>query len=263
MAESTVWVSLLATILVILLSAIFWVRWWPRHVFLVDYRCYRPAKTLRAPFSTFVEHVWFSSGGDEDLADFHLKVLKRSGVSEDSSAPDPAHEIPANQTRCAMEEEIQTVLYPIISDLLSVNGVEPASIDAVVSNCSLSSPSPSISAMVVNEFGLQGDVLTYSLTGMGCSAGLLSVDLVKDLMQERREFLALVVSMEAVGAHGYSGKVKSMVVTNCLFRMGGAAILLSNRKCFRRCSKYVLQHLVRTHLGYDDRAYRFYLFFFF
>ena len=38
--------------------------------------------------------------------------------------------------------------------------------------------------------------------------------------------------------------------------MGGAAILLSNRKQDKHKAKYKLQNLVRTHLGSDDQAYQ-------
>ncbi|CAK7340634.1 unnamed protein product [Dovyalis caffra] len=50
--------------------------------------------------------------------------------------------------------------------------------------------------------------------------------------------------------------VKSMLLANCLFRMGSAAILLSNRKSDRQVTKYRLQHLVRTHLGSKDSLYK-------
>ncbi|KAI0500619.1 hypothetical protein KFK09_018833 [Dendrobium nobile] len=46
-----------------------------------------------------------------------------------------------------------------------------------------------------------------------------------------------------------------MLLSNCLFRVGGAAVLLSNRRQDRRLSKYQLLHTVRTHKGSDDRSY--------
>lgn len=66
---------------------------------------------------------------------------------------------------------------------------------------------------------------------------------------------ALVMSMENITLNWYSGNNRSMLVSNCLFRMGGAAILLSNRRSDRRRSKYQLVHTVRTHKGADDRSY--------
>ena len=53
----------------------------------------------------------------------------------------------------------------------------------------------------------------------------------------------------------YAGNDRSMLLTNCLFRLGGAAILLSNRSSDRRRSKYELVHTLRTHKGGDDRSY--------
>lgn len=46
-----------------------------------------------------------------------------------------------------------------------------------------------------------------------------------------------------------------MLVTNCLFRMGGVAILLSNRKQDKTIARYMLQHLVCTHMGSKDTSY--------
>ncbi|GAB4837904.1 Protein Nef [Ancistrocladus abbreviatus] len=47
-----------------------------------------------------------------------------------------------------------------------------------------------------------------------------------------------------------------MLIPNCLFRVGGAAVLLSNKSCDRRRAKYKLLHVVRTHRGADDKAFR-------
>jgi 3-ketoacyl-CoA synthase len=91
---------------------------------------------------------------------------------------------------------------------------------------------------------------------MGCSAGLLSVNLVKDLLKVHKNSLALILSMEAVAPNGYNGNTKSKLIANALFRMGGAAILLSNKNQDMGIAKYKLQHLVRTHLGSKDTAYQ-------
>ena len=66
---------------------------------------------------------------------------------------------------------------------------------------------------------------------------------------------ALVVSMESMTLNWYSGNNRSMLITNCLFRMGAAAILLSNQSSDRHHSKYQLIHTVRTHKGADDQCY--------
>ena len=40
---------------------------------------------------------------------------------------------------------------------------------------------------------------------------------------------ALVVSTENITQNWYFGNERSMLIPNCLFRVGGAAVLLSNR----------------------------------
>ena len=50
-------------------------------------------------------------------------------------------------------------------------------------NCSLFNPTPSLSAMVVNHFGMRPDIKSYNLSGMGCSAGIISIGLARELLQ--------------------------------------------------------------------------------
>ncbi|KAL8542711.1 hypothetical protein ACS0TY_003549 [Phlomoides rotata] len=56
--------------------------------------------------------------------------------------------------------------------------------------------------------------------------------------------------------NSYTGTERAMILPNCQFRMGGAAILLSNRWADRRHVKYYLVHVVRTHNRADDKSYR-------
>lgn len=53
----------------------------------------------------------------------------------------------------------------------------------------------------------------------------------------------------------YTGTDRSMLIPNTLFRMGAAAIVMTNKPSERHRAKYKLQHVVRVHLGADDTAY--------
>ncbi|KAK3024102.1 hypothetical protein RJ639_044204 [Escallonia herrerae] len=66
---------------------------------------------------------------------------------------------------------------------------------------------------------------------------------------------AQVVSLQSITQNLYRGNSQSMLVTNCIFCLGGAAIVLSNRSFDRYRSKYQLLETVRTHKGADDKLY--------
>ena len=54
----------------------------------------------------------------------------------------------------------------------------------------------------------------------------------------------------------YPGRHKDFLVANAIFRMGGAAMLMTNKpQLYSRC-KYELQHSERVHTGQDDTSYR-------
>ncbi|KAK4388956.1 3-ketoacyl-CoA synthase 10 [Sesamum angolense] len=76
------------------------------------------------------------------------------------------------------------------------------------------------------------------------------------MLQANPNNYAVVVSTEMVGYNWYPGKDRSMLIPNCYFRMGCAAMLLSNRHRDHRRAKYRLEHIVRTHKGADVRSFR-------
>jgi 3-ketoacyl-CoA synthase len=50
---------------------------------------------------------------------------------------------------------------------------------------------------------------------------------------------ALVVSTENITQNWYFGNDRAMLIPNCLFRVGAAAVVLSNRRSDRRRAKSV------------------------
>ncbi|KAI9109073.1 hypothetical protein K1719_020028 [Acacia pycnantha] len=90
---------------------------------------------------------------------------------------------------------------------------------------------------------------------MGCSGGVLAIDFAKRLLQSHPNSYAMVVTAENTNKGTYLGNNRSMLVANCLFRMGGSASLLSNHPSDRHRSKYQIIHTLRTHLASDDRSY--------
>ncbi|XP_072952682.1 3-ketoacyl-CoA synthase 6-like [Typha angustifolia] len=228
----------------------------PRPVYLVDYACFRPPAHYRVPFSTFFEHAKLVPFFDEKTVKFQVRILERSGLGEETCLPPASHCLPPQRSMQASRAEAELVIFSAIDQLLAKTGISPKQIDLLVVNCSLFSPTPSLSAMIVNRYDLRSNIRSFNLSGMGCSAGLISIDLARDLLQAHPDAYALVVSTEIITPNYYIGKERAMLLPNCLFRMGAAAILLTNRRRERARAKYRLAHVVRTHKGAADAAFR-------
>ncbi|KAK4775685.1 hypothetical protein SAY87_023646 [Trapa incisa] len=227
----------------------------PRSVYLVDFACYKPDPARKCTREVFIERSGLTGSFTNENLAFQRKILERSGLGQDTYLPEAVMRIPPNPCMDEARKEAEAVMFGAIDGLLEKTGVKSKDIGILVVNCSLFNPTPSLSAMIVNHYKLRGNILSYNLGGMGCSAGLISIDLAKQLLQANPNSYALVVSMENITLNWYFGNDRSMLVSNCLFRMGGAAILLSNRWSDRRRSKYQLVQTVRTHKGSEDRSY--------
>ena len=83
-----------------------------------------------------------------------------------------------------------------MKDVLAKAGVSPRQVGAVITNCSLFNPTPSLSATIMNHFGMSSRTINYNLGGMGCSAGVVAVDLARQLLQVYPDTYVLVVSHE-------------------------------------------------------------------
>lgn len=146
----------------------------------------------------------------------------------------------------------QTVIFDCVRNVLAQTNTKAKDINILVINCSLFSPTPSLCSMVINEFGMRSDISSYNLSGMGCSAGIISIELVKNLLAAKPNSTALIVSTENLTQSLYHGNDRGFLLQNTLFRVGGAAMILSNKWTDAFRARFKLLHVVRTQYVSED-----------
>ena len=227
----------------------------PPPVYLVDFSCFKPPSFCRIPFSSFLENASLFQFHDAESLSFMAKVLTTSGQSEETCVPPSFHYIPPKTHLRESIKEVHMVLFPIMEDLLSKTNLSPRDIDILIVNCSGFCHCPSLSSIIINKYSMRSDIKSYTLSGMGCSASALAIDMAQSLLNIHRNSYALVLSTEILSSGWYSGNDRTKLPLNCLFRTGSAAILLSNRKEAKKYSKYKLFRTLRTQRAFDDKAY--------
>lgn len=227
--------------------------WRRRPIYLVDFATFKPPASWRVTHEDIVDIHRSVERFPEETINFIERILKRSETGQATHWPpnitrhirDPDFRGDYQPTMQAAREESETVIFGCLQSLLDKTGLKPRQIDFLIINCSLFSPTPSLCAMVANKFSLRSDCRTYSLGGMGCSAGVISVDLAKQLLAGKANANAVVISTENLTQQLYMGQQKSFVLQNTLFRVGGAAVLLSSKMSDGFRAKYKLLHSVR------------------
>lgn len=255
--------------------------WWQRRqaVYLLDLACFKPPDRLKVSVERFLTGSRASGMFSEESLDFQRRISNSNGLSEETYlAPSleafeqayqlreqraaaglptstPAEDTLKIMTMVAAREESSMVMFGSVQDVLDRCGLRPTDIDILVVNCSLFNPTPSLASMIINHFGMRTDILSFNLGGMGCSAGVIAIGLAQKVLQTEPNKVALVVSTENVTFNWYLGNDRSMLIPNTLFRIGGAAVVLTNKPSWKSRCKYELEHVVRVHMGKDDKAY--------
>lgn len=221
-------------------------------VYLRDFHVFKPPDELKISRDLFVELSKASGAFGEKAMNFQERIMEKSGLGDETYLPPGVRVWPPNINMGTAREEAEMVIFGSVREALAKTKLRPSQIDILVVNCSLFNPTPSLSAMIVNHFKMRSNTVTYNLGGMGCSAGVIAVGLARELLQVYPNSTALVVSTENITQNWYFGEDRSMLIPNCLFRIGGAALVLSNRRRDRWNAKYELLHTVRTHMGASD-----------
>ena len=192
---------------------------------------------------------------------FNEKITTRSGLSATHThlmkCLNPEH--CGDDCKTGIDEsmeEARMCLFGAVDGLLKQTGIKATDVDILITCCSIFCPTPSMSAAIVNHFKMRPDVHSYHLGGMGCSMGVVSVNLVRDLLKAHPNSIAMLCTTETTTPAFYTGTDRSRLVTNLLFRMGGAAMLFTDRPTYKLQPKYKLKASIRVHQGVRDEAYK-------
>ncbi|GLJ43737.1 hypothetical protein SUGI_0910690 [Cryptomeria japonica] len=227
-----------------------------RECYLVDFTCYKPAAERMANTEL---SIYFSARPEPIIPDrlgFQWRIYLRSGLGEETAVS----RFFFNQEMVAtMEEARAEVVESLIAatdELFTKTQVTPQDIDIVIVTVSTFTPAPSHASMIVNHYKMKENVKTFSVSGMGCSANVIAVQMAKDMFASYPNCYALVLATESLTMNAnYPGNDKTFMLTNCLFRVGGNALLLSNKPAEASRAKMRLVHTVRTNVAADDESY--------
>ena len=161
----------------------------PNRVYLVDFACFKPGPSCLCTPEMLLERAQLVGFLSEENFKLVKKILDRSGLGPKTYVPEGLLHIPPKLTFDEARKETDTVLFGAVDVLLEKTGVQTKDIGILVVNCCLFNPTPSLSDTIVNHYKLRGNILTYDLSGMGCSAGVLAVDFAKQLLQVKLSYL--------------------------------------------------------------------------
>ncbi|KAH7834534.1 hypothetical protein Vadar_017109 [Vaccinium darrowii] len=229
----------------------------PQKIFLVDFACYKPpeSQTITKEGTVALAVECYGNILRKESVDFMRNMIQRSGLGEYTYLPEAFLKRRPNASMEDGRSESQLAIFGAVDKLLAKTRVEARDIGILVVNCGLFCVTPSLSSIVVNRYKMKEGVVSYNLSGMGCTAGLLAINLAKHLLQVHHNCYALVVSTESISQQCYTGNDPSKILINCAFRVGGAAMLLSNRPSDQYSSKYQLLHTIHTHTANSDKSY--------
>jgi len=229
-------------------------------VYLLSFATFKAPDSWKVSHEQLIEILSRLNCYNEESLSFMKRLLERSGTGQSTAWPPGIMQVldgkPRKSSSEACREEAQTVIFDVVEKAMAKAKVKPSEIDVLVINCSLFSPTPSLCAMVITHFGMRQDILSYNLSGMGCGASLLALDLGRKMLRRGSSGgKALVVSTEIITPNLYTGNQREFLLQNTLFRCGGAAMVLSNNWMDGSRAWFKLLHCVRVQ-GTGDDAYQ-------
>ncbi|XP_020180827.1 3-ketoacyl-CoA synthase 4 [Aegilops tauschii subsp. strangulata] len=232
----------------------------PADIGLVDFSCLKPPRRLRLPLAKVIENFKLCGCFNRDTVEFMTKAIQAGGMGNETYLPPAMHCIPPAAAHADAIQEAHALFFPTLDDLFAKTGVAPSAVGALIVNCSGFCPAPSLTAVIANHYGMRSDLKTFNLSGMGCSAGVVAVDVASSLLRLHLHSMscAVVVSAEIFAGRFYVGNEHAKLLLNCYFRTGCSAALVTNKQGMAAGVpiKYRLVSSTRTNQIANDRSYR-------
>ncbi|URE10357.1 3-ketoacyl-CoA synthase [Musa troglodytarum] len=115
----------------------------PRPIYLVDFACYRPSDDLKASNAEFIEMARKSSKFDEESLSFQSRILKSSGIGDETYVPKSVFSTGNCATMKEGRAEASMAMFSALDELFEKCRVRPKDVGVLVVNCSLFNPTPS------------------------------------------------------------------------------------------------------------------------
>lgn len=238
------------------ISIFYWLSKRRGPVFLLDYSCYKPEFDKKCSYEVAEYFVRRSQRFSTVSEEFMRQIYLKSGLGDETYAPPFIFQNDYEAKLAHAIQEAEEGMFSAVDSVLAKTQIDPSQIDILIVTCGMFSPSPSLTSLIVNHYRLKPNIKTFNLSGMGCSSGVISIDLAAKLLNRSRSIgYALVVVTENISLNWYFGDNRSMLVTNCIFRVGSAASIITNDPAQRSSAKMELVRSHRTHHGADDASY--------
>lgn len=175
----------------------------PRPILLLDYSCFRPGSDRRCSLEVCEYFGLRSRRFSDTSADFMRAIYRKSGLGDETYGPPFIFQNDYEAKLQYAVQEAKESMFPAADALLKKTAVDQSQITHLIVGCSMFSPAPSLSSLIVSHFGLHDSVKSYNLSGMGCSAGTLAFDLASHLLSGREIGYALIVVTESTSLNWY------------------------------------------------------------
>lgn len=169
----------------------------PRPVYLVEFACYKPEDEHKISKESFLEMTESTGCFNDKALDFQTKITNRSALGDETYLPPGVQARPPKLNMAEARLEAEAVMFGCLDALFKATGINPRrDVRVLIVNCSLFNPTPSLASMIIHHYRMREDVKSFNLGGMGCSAGLIAIDLAKDMLQANPNSYAVVLSTD-------------------------------------------------------------------